>query len=347
MKNLFYILMALSLAACSGGGGGSVSTPSTSVAQVIKAPQLNCGGKDCLSGATVASSSLTLKASDVSSLAVNSYDDFKSAYANMKLQLQSVKEVVNVLNGVANEEDLASCDDIPTSGSFNWNNWQFTFDVGTESFDIGNGLVTLTKKVVMEQTATGNYKAEVQLACSGNVQSLHIIGTSRDAVSSVKTRFETYSQIDTVTGAISLQAGSIVANSPVDRLIGYFSTSGGADFEVGIFANQSGGYVSSIGKTYDGNNWSDTKLEYVTSRTSGENLDTLAFGVDVGAVGNDRQCVFDYKTTPSFYTSSCDPNDPTAKNSLVSIQGNLLGLSGSPAWNTSYTDQLDITDLLP
>lgn len=334
MKKLFLVIGLFVLSACSGGGGGG-SSPSTSIPQIIAPPKMSCGGIDCISGSTISSSSFSAKSIDA--FAVNRFIDFKSSYDSMKSYLWQVENYINSLNVIADEEGIESCNDIPTSGSITSVGSTLTFSTSSESWNIGNGMVAMDKKIFMSDATTD---AEIHLKCDTSVQSLHIIWKNSND------RFEAFSQINTITKAISIQS-AYISGSTGNRSMGYFNTDGTDFFELAHFSSGSSSQTSVIGKSFKNSTYNNTSIdmEYAISDVLGADLDSVDFG-DNGT--SERGCASSYRSSsPNLTEYSCDPDgDPMnpVKDALLTSNGILLGNSGSPAWDTTYLNSLTIAD---
>ncbi len=337
MKKLALVIISLALAACGGGGGGG-SSSGGGYTTILKAPQMKCGEMDCVTGARASSFTQALAAGD-------QYDLFKDEYAHMKHVLSRVQEEVNNFNRLASGEDISNCSEIPTSGTFTIPGQKVTeliLDVGSEGFDLGSGMVNMSHKIIIE--TDGIPSLEMQFACVGNKQTIHLL-SSGTVNASDKVLFEAYYEIDTGSGSTKLQFAEVFGSDY--RTMASFKSSGGSDFDLTGITNYGGSsYVSVSAKTLDDTPvTSGTFLEYVYSPNIGANLDAIGFG---SSSGEERVCATNYKgALPSIGTHSCDdPLNPSAPATALVPDSNLLGQSGSPAWNTTYLNDIDIRDLL-
>lgn len=329
------IILVLSLSAlfsaCSSGGGGG-GGPSSNIPEILKAPGLSCGGVNCLSGGNVTSS--------VASLSTSRYLDFKAAYDGINgADLILIKNLINTFNTIADDEGITTCDDVPTSGSYVDGDLSLTFNTSSESWNLdGAGLVSMDRKVFLSDVTS---RAEVHFKCAGSTQYLHVI---YDNSLGGGGKAESFSIMNTETSAMTIQAARIEGGL---TSMFYFTSDGSNVFEVARFEIYGGGHSSVLGKSFKNSIYdlSDTALEYVFSSVSGADLDAVDFG-DSGT--SERFCANNYRSSSvSISPFSCDPDDDPlspAKYALLTSNPNLLGSSGSPAWNTSYLSGLTIAD---
>lgn len=346
MKNYLGVLLALAVTGCSGGGGGGSSTDG-GTNEILMAPKAVCGSKDCLSGASVSfapkhkSSVATLAAGD-------EFDSFKTDFNKIKTALSRIQEEIENFNSLATEEELESCSDIPTTGSFTIPGTKetvMTFAAGDESFNLGDGSVTMQKKISV--STDGEPLMVLQVNCSGTTQTIHILNSGVVDNSGVdeKVLFEAFYSVDSATGKINLQFAEIMGT--IYRTMGSFKTDGGIDFDMtgfmkyGTGGSASYGSFSSVG--FDDASFVTGALEMVYSTNQNADLDAIDFG---SASGEERVCVYGYTSTPTYDSSASCYNNST-KSALVPASAPLLGTGGSPAWNTNYLDAITITDINP
>lgn len=291
------------LSACSGGGGGGGSSPSTAVPQYIKKPTANCGSKDCFSGTSVSSLSIgTLSAEGDAT-----YQSAKSEYDGVKglfTDTGKVGYVVQLLNAAANENDIASCDDIPTDGTtFTFGGYTFTLSPGAESWNLSGGpAVAMTHQIT---GADANSNVQYNFNCDATVQRLHII--TKDLGTGSKS--EVYSERNLVTGETHIE----VADDSSGKSLFYFSSNGGDKFTLAHLSYNAGS-ASSLLVTSDVLNPpqadpSSQYIEVVQSGASNADLDTADWGFNLhgGAANSYRGCIMNYRSSSATsYDNSCN-----------------------------------------
>ncbi|MBX3022368.1 MAG: hypothetical protein KF799_11905 [Bdellovibrionales bacterium] len=318
LTNILAPSLILTLSACSSGGGGSGSSPSTAVPQYIKSPKANCGSKDCFSGAAVSSQSIgTLSAEGDSA-----YQDAKIRYSDVKTVLTNIKNVVDLLNAAADDNDITSCDDIPTSGTFTFGSVTYTLEPGGESWNIGGSAVPMSHKITGVSTgATVQYNFN----CDTAIQRLHVIQSSSG------TKTEIYSEINLSTGETKIEAGQ--ASSSGASLF-YFHTNGGDKFTLANLLSD-GSSAYSLLATSDVLNPPQTDpesqyIEVVRSGASNADLDTADWGFNLhgtaGGQGNSyRGCIGNYRSSSATsYDNSCNASSVDPVNSDWGTQYALL-----------------------
>lgn len=302
-KIILSIGLTALLSGCSGGGGGGSSSPSTTVPQFVKKPTVNCGSKDCFSGAAVSSLSIgTLSAEGDST-----YTSAKNEYNNVKglfTDTGSIGYVVQLLNAAANENDITSCDEIPTDGTtFTFGGYTFTLSPGNESWNMSGSAVAMTHKIT---GSDANSEVQYNFNCDATVQRLHII--TKDL--GTGTQNEIYSEKNLTTGAATIQVGN--TTSPDTSLL-YFSTDGGDKFTLARLSYE-GGQSSSLLVTSDVLNPPQTDaasqyIEVVRSGASNADLDTADWGFNLhgGAANSYRGCIMNYRSSSATsYDNSCN-----------------------------------------
>lgn len=349
MKKIMILSMVLALTACGGGSGGGSSVGGSSYNKIIKAPQIKCGSNDCITGETVSFTSSLVSGSQFMALSAgDEFDGFKADYDQIKTALSRIQEEVENFNRLATEEELASCDDIPTTGSFTVPGEKITeliFASGDENFDLGEGMVAMQKKISV--STDGEPLMVLQVACSGTTQTVHILnsGVNDNMGVEEKVLFEAFYQIDSSTGKINLQFTEIMGT--VYRTMASFKTNGGIDFNVSGFMKYGTGgtaaYTSFSSVGFDDVVFPVGALEMVYSTNQGADLDAINFG---SVAGEERICVYGYSSSPVFDDSSSCYGD-TTKSALVPAVAPMLGEGGSPAWNTTYLDAISIFDINP
>jgi hypothetical protein len=289
------------LSACSGGGGGS-SSPSTAVPQYIKKPTANCGSKDCFSGAAVSSLSigtLSVEGDATYTSAKNEYDSVKGLFTDTG----KVGYVVQLLNAAANENDIAACDDIPTSGTFSFGGYDFTLASGGESWSLSGAPVAMTHQIT---GVDANSNVQYNFNCDATVQRLHII--TKDLGTGSKA--EVYSERNLVTGETHIE----VADDSSGKSLFYFSSNGGDKFTLAHLSYNAGS-ASSLLVTSDVLNppqadASSQYIEVVQSGASNADLDTADWGFNLhgGAANSYRGCIMNYRSSSSAtsYDNSCN-----------------------------------------
>lgn len=340
--------IALALTACGASKSGSSGAGVSSYNHIIRTPQVKCGSKDCLTGEAVSLTSSLKSGSQFMALSVGGeFNGFKTDYAQIKTALSRIQEEVENFNRFASDEELSSCDDIPTTGSFTVPGQKvtvLTFSTGDESFDLGEGLVAMEKKISI--TTDGDPLMLLQVACDGTTQTVHILNSGVNTNNGVdeKVLFEAFYQTDSSTGKVNLQFAEIMGT--VYRTMASFKTSGGIDFNISGFTKNGTGGSSSYSSFSamgfdDASSFPIGALEMVYSTTQGASLNGINFG---SITGQERVCAYGYSSTPSFDdTESCYAD--TTKSALVPVVPPMLGDGGSPAWNTTYLEAINITDI--
>ena len=309
-KIILSVGLAALLSACSGGGGGSGSSPSTAVPQYIKKPKVNCGSKDCFSGATVSSQSIgTLSAEGDAT-----YQTVKLEYDNIKglfTDLGKVGYAVQLLNAAANENDVTSCDAIPDTGTFSFGGYDFTLEPSAESWSFSGMPVPMTRKVTAVDTHTTN---QYNFNCDSTVQRLHIISEQPSASYKV----EIYSEMNLVTGETHIQVGEI---SGSNKSLLYFSSNGGDKFTLAKLGTD-GSVSDALMATSDVLNPPQTDpesqyVEVVRSGAANANLDTADWGLNLhgGSANSYRGCIANYRSSATSYDHSCNASTVDAPNS--------------------------------
>lgn len=344
MNKLILIVGCFYLTACGGGGGGSSSSPSTSVPQVIKYPQAKCGSKDCVTGDSVSGYSVNNKPSDFQSLSGGGdyYDQVKTSYSNIKGRLEDVKSLVEIINMMADDEGISSCDEIPTSGTYTWNDtFSLVFNSGDESWNLGSGSVSMTHKIKMTSLVDSGVTLFEFKCDTSTLQSLHI----RTAY------MESFSQIESATNEVHLQVADIpsIATSTV-RQMAYFNSDGSDSFSLGYFYSDTNDALvryQVVATSFEDATYSQNAsdwMEYAYAGALGAtDIDTVSFGSGTDAY---RSCVYQYRSSsPSnFYDNSCDMANTTQKYATVSATASGVLLGDATAWSLSELNGMTIDD---
>lgn len=337
--------------ACGGGGGGSSSGGGTyTPPSYVKPAKIQCGSKDCISGATASGfSAMGADVQPMSNWSDYHYNAFKMQYGAAKSAVANANSAIQQLNLMATDNSITSCEAIPTSGSFTFGGWNYTLGGHYDNFNIGNGVVS-TDHSLKGSNPTGD-KVFISFKC-GTTQSIHIITKSHSG-----SLYETFYQVDTVTNAITILYGYTSAGIGSDVLkdYGYFKNDGADTFTFGHFGNTAQdlgsnayvagtkGYTSPTGMAVPATDY----LEYAVSTVKNENIDTIASGGDSFRY---RGCVSAYRTANAYTGSgSCSAaanpvsGNPNQVNFPTSgFPTNLIG--NASAWSTSNVKNLTITD---
>lgn len=307
------------LTACGGGGGGSGGSGSTFSPKVIKPAQVKCGTKDCITGSTVSSLSLKGMISALSADGDNAYSTVKIQYSTTQILLNNINQVINTLNDMAYDNDIASCEAIPTSGNFSFGGWDVEMIAAYGSWNLGDGNVVPDHALKMTN-ASGD-SAFIAFKC-GTPQNIHAIteGSNGDL-------YEVFYRVDSATNAIKLQYGSVTS---MMNNYGYFESAGDKAFTWALFNNTTtntspnGFMAGSVGGSY---------LEFASTYIVGEEIDDVAFG---GNTLHYRACVGNYLNGGS------STQDSTCGVGLTStsLSSNLIGNANT--WSTAEVATLSI-----
>lgn len=314
----------LILSACGGGGGGS--SPSTAAPQYINKPTVNCGSKDCFSGAEASSLSIgtsSVEGNAAYTSAKNEYDSVKGFFTDTG----KVGYVVQLLNAAASENGISSCDDIPTDGTtFSFGGYTFTLSPSSEQWSLSGGMVTMTHQIT---GADANSNVQYNFNCDATVQRLHIL--TKDLGTGSKA--EVYSERNLLTGETHIE----IADDSSGKSLFYFSSNGGDKFTLAHLSNN-GSSASSLLVTSDVLNPPQTDaasqyIEVVRSGASNADLDTADWDFTLHGNANAyRGCIMNYRSSSSAtsYENSCNastvapPGDMGTKYARLSNLPNLL-----------------------
>ncbi|MBX2986692.1 MAG: hypothetical protein KF802_02235 [Bdellovibrionaceae bacterium] len=318
------MLMTL-LTACGGsGGGGSGGSGDTFSPKIIKPAQVKCGSKDCVTGSTVN----TLSAKVMSQGLINAmsadgdsaYSTIKTQYSTTQILVNNTNQVINTLNDMAYDNDIASCESIPTSGSFTFAGWNINLMAGSGSWNIGDGSVVPDHALKM--TNSSGDSAYIAFKC-GSPQNIHVITEASNG-----DLYEVFYRVDTATNALKLQYGSVISAM---NNYGYFVNNGSTSFTWALFQNTTtntspnGFMAGSVGGSY---------LEFASTYVVNEDIDSVSFG---GNTLHYRSCVANYLNGGSATSDSACGVSLSASG----LPGNLIG--NASTWTTADVAGLSIT----
>jgi hypothetical protein len=345
-KGLLAPSLILILSACSGGGGGG-SSSSRATPTYVKSAKIQCGTKDCISGASVSGFSAKAFGIDImsSTWGDSALSGFKSQYGAAKLIVANTNSIVEQLNLMAEDNSITSCDDIPTTGNFTFGGWDYELGGHFDDFNIGGGNVS-TDHSLKGSNASGD-KILISFKC-GTTQSIHII--SKGNAGGLD---EVFYSVNTATNAITILYGEVLSGL---SSYGYFKNDGGDSFTFGLFQNNAAGtapgaylagtknYTSHTGLTMPASDY----LEIGWTGVAHEEVE------DMGTFGGDsnhyRGCVEDYRTGSfitndsgcAYITNPVDNGNDDSSFSVSDFPSNLIG--NATAWTTDDVKALSITD---
>lgn len=325
-KQMIALGMMMSLLTACGGSGGSGGGGSgdTFSPKLVKPAQVKCGTKDCVTGATVSSLSAKVMSQGLinamSADGDSSYSSIKVQYSTTQILIENTNRMVNVLNDMAYDNDIASCETIPTSGTFTFAGWTVNLMAGSGSWNIGDGSITPDHALYM--TNSSGDSSYIAFKC-GTPQNIHVITESSSG-----DLYQVFYRVDTSTNSIKIQYGSVLSAM---SSYGYFTNSGGNAFTWALFQNTSantspnGFMMGSVGGSY---------LEFVNTYVQNEDVESVAFG---GNTLHYRACVGNYLNGgSSTQDSGCGVSLSTS-----SLPPNLIG--NASTWTTADVAGLTIT----
>ncbi len=327
MKNQMIALgmMMSLLTACGGsGGGGAGGSGDTFSPKLVKPAQVKCGSKDCVSGATVNSlSAKVMSQGMINALSADgdsSYSSVKTQYSTTQVLVENTNRMINTLNDMAYDNDVASCETIPTSGNFTFAGWDITLMAGSGSWNIGDGSITPDHALYM--TNSSGDSAYIAFKC-GTPQNIHAITETSSG-----DLYEVFYRVDTASNSIKLQYGS---KTSMMNTYGYFTNAGSSAFTWALFQNTTsnaspnGFMMGSVGSSY---------LEFANTYIQNEDIDSVSFG---GNTLHYRACVGNYLNgATSTQDSSCG-----VSLSASGLPANLIG--NASTWTTQDVSGLTIT----
>lgn len=356
-KTLCGSLFTLSiLTACGGGGGGGgASSPSVSSPSYVKSAKLQCGTKDCLTGANVGALSIQDAVQIRASLPYYNIE-LKDVFQTAKAKVASVNSYISLLNGMAADNDVTSCTDIPTSGTLTYAGYTVTLGAGGGSADLGNGSRVPDHSVKL---VDANSVTHISFKC-GTPQFVWLvkedIGTGN--------RDEYMYELNPATNAIVVTWGA-TASAGVNSL-GYFKNDGSDSFSFAYFDyanNPAGGYnhsfvggakpftMVSTGAIKSAADTFEFAYSYGNTAQPALGIDSVIFGEVVGSPLpiSYRGCVNLYRTgSPQIVDRSCSydgstPGSDAVKNfTAASITAPPVG--SASAFSASEAQNLVITD---
>lgn len=230
VKSIFSLLVAsLLVTACSGGGGGSSS--SSSSAGFIGAPSATCKGAACVPGATISFANVKTMSVNVDR-AVDVYEGFNNVFIPRLNDFLAKVYAAMVAGG------SESCSDV-VAGSGTVNGYSFTITKPTsETIPSGFTKASSTFDYSIEAAVSGSNVAQIHVRCGDE--------TTSDPLTVKALVKETDAQYEFVyekSGNHIRIMGAGIRSS--DRMIAWFKTDDGDDFDLAIKSN-----VNSITDSY-------------------------------------------------------------------------------------------------
>lgn len=327
MKNGFFVLATMTalvgLVGCSGsgggGGGGSSTTPS-----YVKSAKIQCGTKDCLSGSNVGSMSAK---STVHAMTTASYYtiELKDVFNTAKSKVAEINNYITLLNGMADDNGVQSCETIPTTGTLTYAGYTVELGTGGGSFNMGNGARVPDHSVKLTDNNSITY---ISFKC-GTPQFVWLVredlGTSN--------RDEFLYELNTSTNAIVISWGA-TASAGINSL-GYFNSDGTDSFSFAYFDyanNPAGGYNHSFvggakpftmahtGAIKPASETFEFAYSYGNTAQTATAIDSVAWGENTGSPLpiSYRGCVSLYRTgSPQMSDYSCSYDGTTAGTDVI------------------------------
>lgn len=352
VKGVFMSSILLVLSACGAGGGSSSN--SSKVPSYLKSAKIQCGTKDCLSGSSVGS----LSTSSVGATSVASYYtiELKDVFSTAKNKVLEANNYIALLNGMADDNDVQSCEDIPTTGSFSYAGYAVTMGAGGGGFNLGNGYRAPDHSVKMTDANSITY---IGFIC-GPSQFVWIV---REDLGTGNRDEYTY-ELDTATNGITISWGATAAAGT--NSLGYFNSDGTDSFTFAYFDhsnNPAGGYnhsfvggakpfaLVSTGTTKSPADTFEFAYSYGNTAQSAVAIDSVAWGEVLGSPLpiSYRGCVNLYRTSsPQIVDRSCSFDGVTAgSDTQINFTASSIAavtMGNASGWSAADAAALVLTD---
>lgn len=352
-KGMITVSILMVLSACGAGGGSSNN--SSKAPSYLKSAKIQCGTKDCLTGSSVGSLSA---ASTVGATSVATYYtiELKDVFTTAKSKVAEVNNYISLLNGMADDNDVETCDDIPTTGTLSYAGYTVNLGTGGGSFDMGTGLRSPDHSVKMTDANSITY---IGFVC-GSSQFVWLV---REDIGTGN-RDEYLYELDTTTNAIAISWGSTAAAGT--NSLGYFNSDGTDSFTFAYFdyANSpSGGYnhsfvggakpftLVSTGATKSPADTFEFAYSYGNTAQSAVAIDSVAWGEVLGSPLpiSYRGCVNLYRTSsPQIVDRSCSYDGVTAGTDAIknftAAAITVPTVGNASSWSATDAAGLTLTD---